>query len=1403
MPRRIPGTTKVQYVNKKGRGFTFAIPVSTLTHPPLLRSAPGSSNGQGGVWYDMDTSFCDTGDLEEDMPSAVDECLRRCVQPRDDDADTGAVTIEVDMTALRELQQSFISLCRDYVLMDTRGMTTFMFHSELNNGPDYEMYDRKTMRRRHWLAIRHRYDDVKELLWPSPVLLSDADHSRGDDKDTGAAVDAREEGEYAAAHCTDAKTRAPTDPDERTVLSSMEMLDALQWLEAANTFCIRQRRAYDVAPERDFGPIHLQREVRVCIARAMCESRQLAPDPPLRAEAASSSPSTRSLHDADTYMIVAALCSHHGVPFSQLWHCLSRQPNPAAAHAVHGRVTAPDAAVSSLVEDAPIPSQEYTYSDSSNATLESSLRTFVCGLPALTSVREVVRAMHAIQSWDSVPVCRAAVPSVRMSAEDRLSSPRPSRRDDHHSRDGLGFSDACSGRVVDAALLSALSRLCACDVLTCDDALDNIDEEELCVVMGFLVRVYEANARYFALATATPAQGSGSSSSDTHDPVTTTAPVSCEHNTKIGLDSVQAGCSDASSHRGMSASPLVDALAHLTRLTRARCRELLLQTTVGVGATVMSGEREACVPLATMSRHREANHPQAHGHFRIAQREAQGLRHAPLHAHATAALLDGAERLTRVACGGGNGGADAQSRSAWLSFLTSLTRHITTATTRQTRRQLDLPAVTRVLLILARLRARDAPRRALAPTATHTAQAKSEAAVTSLFRRPNEEGGAQLLVSRHRRCHPPTEDQDALFARLAESVASSLALPCSFATVVALLSAMAACHFVPHIFPQIEATLLRLSLLECERLVQGVPERADMAETSDAAYARVHASNQQDDALFTPRHNKEDSLSTHAPRHTASAEVYAEWVTFLRQLSDTLLAMLRLVGVSAVSPVLMSCAARAAVVALTHMCVPLAQRRGDVVRVEAVRVLRMLRLCRFASLHTLVSLLHEEGTWRCASTAEAAEEDDDWLHRNTQTMVVEENDGRIGACLVAEWECSVGILLTHAALTMADKAAQARRLDEATDDEHTLSFQRNEGMEQEEEVRVGAESEDSPGTTQKKEEEEDKEADTDDDADTLPFAVHSLMCDAQRALQSGLTRLASCAPPHSITSSSSSCTMNSPFIHPRDTRSSSGDDEDGRIHSSHRVSEWLAESVMACAALGDSSPHATLSATLTAAMDAHVLTHRDHGRDVVHHTTHVPTAATEGAAAMRHVRASELIVCRVHDGVTPHMAVSVLDSLGALRLCSAGAQAMREAYTDYLIAVLEALWAASEANSAPMLPAEDADVVCRVLGLTELPVPVATMAAELLLRELARGDVLSRGGSSIDGYAGDEDVSGGRVGHVDGGRSVSVEQQNMWRRGEEAALRDTASRYMTALMQNAHAAALLRRACQEEQEGGA
>jgi hypothetical protein len=444
VPQRVAGTTKLRYTNRKGRTFTFSIPVTQLTHPPVNRRGASAAG-----WHEIDTSFSDVGDLEDDMPTELDERLAAARVNSED-----GVVVEVNAEQLRDVQSAFVQLCKDYVLMDTSGMKTSMTYSELNNGPDYEHYDRKTRRRRHWIAIRHRFDDVQELLWP-----------------TGAAAEMRQRESAAAAD--EADTPALTTSPVAPLLPLPAMVEALCWLEAASTFAVRKHRPYDMAAASDFAPLDLSREVRViaeCIGVAgpsalvgSQEQQQVNSTQPLRKGATTPTPAIDDGDDgqraaADRFISFAALCINHGVPLSLAFGASSSDLSSTMRDPNKG-----DSLLSGCV--------------STDAT--EAVHAWLSSLPALSRVKDAIRVMAVLQSVH---------PNTPASALASNSSP-PS------SSNVLAFSNE-HGEVVNVPLLQALCRLASPSLFPHIAALENVDEGELCVLTRFVAAVQEENAAF-------------------------------------------------------------------------------------------------------------------------------------------------------------------------------------------------------------------------------------------------------------------------------------------------------------------------------------------------------------------------------------------------------------------------------------------------------------------------------------------------------------------------------------------------------------------------------------------------------------------------------------------------------------------------------------------------------------------------------------------------------------------------------------------------------------------------------------------------------------------------------------------------------------------------------------------
>nr|CCC92942.1 conserved hypothetical protein [Trypanosoma congolense IL3000] len=468
IPRRIPGTTKVTFTNKKGRTFNFAVPVAEITHPQVtLKSAAGS-------WRSIDTSFCEIGDVEDDMPSPLDEYLRE---------DGSGVE------RAREIGEKFASFCKEYVLMDTTGMKNTVSLTELNVGPDYEHYDRRLKRKRHWLAIRHRFEDVRNIIWPEAV-------------------------ENGAGGAEEGKNGEPLGGSS---LTAEEMLDILLWLDSASTFCVRKVHPSDTAGEDEFLPLDLQREVRVVAFHARRDSNFF-------------SSSTGAL---ERFTSCAALCRNHKVPFSLFF---------AIQHT--GTV----------------------------ADLNSG-RFIISNVPPPRTVLAAVRVMSVLNESDSGNVGKT------------------------HS-----FSDE-SGVVTQHDILQGLSRLINVEAFGEKDALGNVGENELCIIVRFCVAVKEQNANFLKR------------------------------------------CAKESKSMDRDEACFYTRFQQVSQAVLSRCKQLLYHPN-NPHTQVMS--EDGYIPLIELQRHAEGTNKAALIHYNLGIRSAQGLRRVALGAQSSALLAGLVERLGEV-----------------------------------------------------------------------------------------------------------------------------------------------------------------------------------------------------------------------------------------------------------------------------------------------------------------------------------------------------------------------------------------------------------------------------------------------------------------------------------------------------------------------------------------------------------------------------------------------------------------------------------------------------------------------------------------------------------------------------------------------------------------------------------
>ncbi|RNF03245.1 putative target SNARE [Trypanosoma rangeli] len=447
VPRRIPGTTKVTYTNKKGRTFTFSVPVAELTHPQ-----DNMTNSLGG-WKEIDTSFVDVGDMEDDMPSPVDECLQK----------------PIDAASIHELHEAFVSLCKEYVLMDTTGMKNMPCYGELNVGPDYEHYDRRVKRKRHWLAIRHRFEEVRRILWPDEE------------------AEARE-------------------PPHGAQLSVGQMLDALRWVEAASTFCVRKVHPADVMNAEEFLPLDLHREVAIVACRARGDPRLFS----------------LSSNALELFVACAALCVNHKVPFSLFFA---------------------------------------SGDDDTDGITVGDGDCILMNMPFVHTTLGAIRIMSLLGGDSNAYV----------------------------------FSNM-AGVVERRDIFQGLLRLMSVEVFGGRDALENVGEDEICIIMHFCVEVKERNAAFFARDT-----------TDNEEEVSFKA--------KYG---------------------------QVSQIALARCKYLLYRLD-GPQTRIMS--EEGYIPLVDLQQHAERTNKETVVHYNLGIRSAQGLRRVALGAQSSARLAELVDRL--------------------------------------------------------------------------------------------------------------------------------------------------------------------------------------------------------------------------------------------------------------------------------------------------------------------------------------------------------------------------------------------------------------------------------------------------------------------------------------------------------------------------------------------------------------------------------------------------------------------------------------------------------------------------------------------------------------------------------------------------------------------------------------
>jgi hypothetical protein len=201
--RRGPGSTKVLRVtNKAGRVFEVSVPISKITHPQKKLVSPL----RNGEWAQLDTSYVDVGDFDDDVPTALGEAIQ------------GGGAVE-------DLCEAFVAQCVEYMAMDTEGMVNQTQTMDLNSGPDYENEDRMSIRRRRWFTLVHQLDAVRCSLWPDEGLV----------------------------HAMQGSIT--------TLEAATMQYKALSAAAAASTFFIAKRQPYEDRPDSDYQPLQLEREL--------------------------------------------------------------------------------------------------------------------------------------------------------------------------------------------------------------------------------------------------------------------------------------------------------------------------------------------------------------------------------------------------------------------------------------------------------------------------------------------------------------------------------------------------------------------------------------------------------------------------------------------------------------------------------------------------------------------------------------------------------------------------------------------------------------------------------------------------------------------------------------------------------------------------------------------------------------------------------------------------------------------------------------------------------------------------------------------------------------------------------------------------------------------------------------
>lgn len=739
--KRIPGTTKIEYTNKKGRSFTFRIPITELTHPPVLHPSFSSGNDK-----EIDTSFCDTGELDECMPSPVENYLRQrarkqysSVLSRPEDGargvsnsekveDDDALLVALNLEEIKEVGKLFKDFCKNYVFLDTRGMKGSMSYNELNTGPDYEHYDRKLMRKRYWLSIRQTYDLVAEIIWPSDLLIP---KESGREKMNDKKAEGQESHEFVC----------PSNLNENmATVSAEEMLDILVWLEAASTFCVRSWRAYDYYDKKCFLPLNLSREVQVLGARVK-ESHSDFFHFFQRKEEKSEKVLPSSLHYSDRLIECIGLCEAHDVSLSCFFpSSLSSQIKlPVLTATPSPLLFTPSAAKHSLL-----------------AHILSQLPAS----PFQLTPKDTIRVLHGI--------CRTCT----MTEE-------------------YVFSSQHGESIQSTVLFRGITKLCAVFANSGLQSVENVDEDDLCVMLQFILHVKEGNSALLRLNVVEEKKKRELKKNSSWN--------------REGFGSMEKyPNADVLHLSDFEECPKI--ILRFEELCLARCRYLLYRLG-GPQTVVLSGDNPY-IPLVDFQNHKEKSSTNHSGgssasqsllHYRIGRQHAQGLRRVSLQSKAVELLTllsrlhslneRGVSGMTKSSSAPSVSGNDEEVEMRVTELAGDIVQHIALRVT-SSGQNLTLPEIVRLLPILSFVTHRE----------------RKEIILQNGKWEPERVGSEGGRANRYHR----------LFQSISASIGlemqnewGSSSSPHAVAMIVALVDGLARCHFIPSTLFSVEMVLTR------------------------------------------------------------------------------------------------------------------------------------------------------------------------------------------------------------------------------------------------------------------------------------------------------------------------------------------------------------------------------------------------------------------------------------------------------------------------------------------------------------------------------------------------------------------------------------------------------------------